>query len=65
MKGVHLQGEVARRRAESDKDVKVPRLSEQDNIVSYLTMFERLMAAFEINRERWAFKLAASLSGKA
>ena len=38
---------VARRRAESDKDVKVPRLSEQDDIVSYLTMLERIMVAFE------------------
>ena len=32
MEGVQLQGEVARQRAEIDKDVKVARLSEQDDI---------------------------------
>ena len=52
MEGVHLQGEVAKRKAESDKDVRVPRLTEQDDVVSYLTMFERLMAAFEVRKER-------------
>ncbi len=36
-----------------------------DYIVSYLTMFERLMTAFEVKREKWAFKLASNLSGKA
>ena len=65
VEGVHLQGEAAKQRADSDKDVKVPRLTEQDDIVSYLTMFERLMAAFEVRRERWAYKLASNLSGKA
>lgn len=35
--------------------------------MSYLTMFERLMVAFEVTckRERWASKLASHLSGKA
>lgn len=65
VEGVQLQGEVARRRAESDKEVKVPKLTEQDDIVSYLTMFERIMTAFEVKREKWAYKLASSLSGKA
>ena len=45
--GVHLQGVAATRRAESDKDVRVPKLTEKDDIVSYLTMFERLMVAYE------------------
>ena len=65
VEGVQLQGEAARRRADSDKDVKVQKLTEQDDIVSYLTMFERLMAAYEVKGEKWAYKLASCLSGKA
>lgn len=34
--GVQLQGEAATRRAERDKDVRVPKLTEDD----YLTIFE-------------------------
>ena len=64
VEGVHLQGEAAQKKAENDRAV-IPRLTEQDDIVSYLTMFERLMMAFEVKKERWAFKLALSLSGKA
>ena len=65
VEGVQLQGEAAKMRADNDKEVKVPRLAEQDDIVSYLTMFERLMAAYEVKHERWTYKLASSLSGKA
>ena len=65
VEGVQLQGEAAKMRADNDKEVKVPRLAEQDDIVSYLIMFERLMAAYEVKHERWAYKLASSLSGKA
>ena len=65
VEGVHLQGEAAQKKAENDRAVMIPRLTEQDDIVSYLTMFERLMMAFEVKKERWAFKLASSLSGKA
>ena len=65
VEGVHLQGEAAKRKAENDREVKIPKLMEQDDIVSYLTMFERQMAAFEIKREKWAYKLASCLSGKA
>ena len=65
VEGVHLQGEAAKQKAENDRDVKVPKLTEQDDIVSYLTMFERLMTAFEVKRNKWAFKLASNLSGRA
>lgn len=65
VEGVQLQGEAMKKRAESEKEVKVAKLSEQDDIVSYLTTFERLMTVFEVKRERWAFKLAPNLSGKA
>ena len=53
--GVHLQGVAATRWAESDKDVRVPKLTEKDDIVSYLTTFERLMVAYEVNEEKWVF----------
>lgn len=65
VQGVHLQGEALKKRADSDKEVKVAKLTDQDDIVSYLTTFERLMTAFEVKQERWAFKLAPYLSGKA
>ena len=38
--GVQLQGETMKKRAESDKEMKVARLTEQDDIESYLTTFE-------------------------
>ena len=65
VEGVHLQGEAMKKQAGGDREVRVPKLTEQDDIVSYLTMFERLMTAFEVKREKWAFKLASNLSGKA
>lgn len=65
VKGVHLQTEAANKKAEGEKDVRVPKLTLEDDIVAYLTMFERLMSAYEVKRERWAFKLAANLVGKA
>lgn len=45
--------------------MRIPKLTEKDDIVSYLTMFERLMLAYEVKREKWVFKLAAHLVGKA
>ena len=35
------------------------------DIEAYLTTFERVMAAYEIPKERWAYKLAPQLVGKA
>lgn len=37
----------------------------EDDIVAYITMFERLMVAYEVKKERWTFKLAPNLVGKA
>lgn len=65
VEGVQMQGMAANTRAEKDRDVKVPKLSEDDDIVAYLTTFERLMVAYEVQPNRWAFKLAANLSGRA
>ena len=65
VQGVQLQGEAATKWADSDKDVKVPKLTENDDIVVYMTTFERLMVAYEVKAERWVFKLATNLVGKA
>ena len=56
---IHIQGEAATRRAENDKVVRVPKLTGKDDIVSYLTMFEWLVMAYEVKRE------AAHFVGKA
>ena len=53
------------RKTENDKDIKVAKLTEIDNIKAYLTTFERLMLAYEVKKEKWAYKLALQLVGKA
>lgn len=52
VQGVQLQGEAAVKRADNDKDVRVQKLTENDDIVAYLTTFERLMKAYEVKEER-------------
>ncbi len=48
-----------------DKEVKLTKLSESDVVEAYLTTFERMMAAFEVDKMRWVLKLAPQLTGKA
>jgi len=62
---IHQQGEAAVRRADKEHDVKVPKLTEEDDIEAYLTTFECLMQAYEIPEAKWAYKLAPQLVGKA
>ena len=38
--------------------MKVTKLTEEDDIKAYLTTFECLMKAYDIQKERWSFKLA-------
>ena len=45
--------------------VKLTRLSDGDDIEAYLTTFERIMEAHEVRSDRWSFKLAPQLTGKA
>ena len=45
--------------------VKVAKLTEDDDIEGYLMTFERQMAAYEIDKKRWAYLLAPKLSAKA
>ena len=67
VEGIHKQGETAEMRAEKDRDrgVKITKLTEDDDIEAYLTTFERLMRVHEVKEDRWAFKLAPQLTGKA
>ena len=57
--------ELRTRKGPSEKYVQLLRLTEKDDIETYLTTFERVMEAYEIEKSRWAFKLAPYLSGKA
>ena len=45
--------------------VKVAKLIDSDEIEGYLLTFERQMAAYEIDKSRWAFILAPQLTGRA
>ena len=44
---------------------KLTKLSDHDDIEAFLTTFERMMTAYEVPMERWAFVLAPQLTGKA
>ena len=49
----------------ADGELRVAKLTDRDDIEAYLTTFERLMSAYNIPKDRWIFKLAPRLSGKA
>ncbi len=55
VQGVQLQGEAASKRADNDKDVRILRR------MILVTTFEKLMIAYEVKAERWAFKQATNL----
>lgn len=45
--------------------LELSKLTETEDIESYLTTFERMMREYEVARERWTFRLAPQLTGKA
>ena len=47
------------------EQLKLTKLTDQDDIEAFLTAFERTMGVFGIGKNRWAFKLAPQLTGKA
>lgn len=51
-------------RTREDK-VELVKLMDGDDIEAFLTTFERLMEAYGVEEDRWAFKLAPQLTGKA
>ena len=48
-----------------DKEAKISKLSDEDNIEAYLTTFERMMVAYRVPKDRWVFRVAPQLTGKA
>lgn len=58
-------GLVATNWAAAESEANVVKLTEKDDIEAHLTTFERIMGAYNIAKERWVFKLAPQLSGKA
>ena len=51
VEGVNKQGDATMKKLETDRDVKVTKLTEADDIEAYLTTFERLMKAYEVPPE--------------
>ena len=48
-----------------DKEAKVSKLSDEDDIEAYLTTFVRMMVAYKVPKDRWVFRVAPQLTGKA
>ena len=48
MEEIHEQGEAYNRQVDQERDVKITKLSEEDDIEAYLTTFERCMQAYKI-----------------
>ena len=43
---------------------KLTKLGESDDIEAYLTTFERMMAAYGVDRSQWAYRFAHILPGR-
>jgi len=56
------EGERAMR---DDDRLKLTKLTESEDVEAFLTTFERMMRVYGVKEERWAFKLAPQLTGKA
>ena len=52
-------------RSKATDTLKLTKLTEKEDIEAFLKTFERMMEAYEIDADRWAFKLAPQLTGKA
>ena len=52
-------------RVEAEAGLKLTKLSDADDVEAYLTTSEHVMQAYKIPKERWVYKLAPQLTGKA
>ena len=52
------------RGAVDEEKVRLTELSEADDVEAYLTTFERMMTALEVQKEWWVFKLVPFLTRK-
>ena len=48
-----------------EAEANVAKLTNKDDIEAYLATFERMMTAYEVNSQRWVYKLVPQLSRKA
>ena len=58
-------GEDNARVRDTEVGPKLTKLGESDDIEAYLTTFERMMAAYGVDRSQWVCRLAPHLTGKA
>jgi len=65
VRGIQKQSEATAKKLSSEQEVKVAKLTEEDDVEAYLTTFERLMKVHAVPESRWAYKLAPQLVGKA
>ena len=52
-------------RGSNEAEVKLQRLTNTDDMEAYLITFERLMSVYEVPQNRWAYRLAPQLTGRA
>ena len=52
-------------RANQMNELRLTKLSDSEDIEAYLPTFERMMRVYEVPEDRWVFKLAPQLTGKA
>lgn len=53
------------RSAGRHEQLKLTKLTESEDIEAYLTTFERMMVVYEVTVDKWAYRLAPLLTGKA
>ena len=52
-------------RGSNEAELKLQRLTNNDDVEAYLVTFERLMSMYEVPQNHWAYKLAPQLTGQA
>ena len=61
-----MERSQARLSRDEDRDrLKLSKLTESEDIEAFLTTFERMMRVYGVKEDRWAFKLAPQLTGRA
>ena len=65
--GVHREpsGEDSVRVRDAEVGLKLTKLGESDDVEAYLTTFERMIAAYGVDRSQCVYRLAPHLTGKA
>ena len=59
------RGTTVTRVIQKEAELKLTKLTDVDDIKAYLTIFKRVMGAYEIEKAKWTFRLARQLTGKA